>query len=304
MTAALLLEDLAVHYGGQAAVREVTLTVDPGQWVAVIGPNGAGKSTVLRAIVGVAAFTGRLELAGGVVEARAGVIRRALGRDRAGGRGAARRVAYVPQQPVLPEGMTVAEYVLLGRTAHLGLLRSESAADRQRVARVLDDLDLGDQAARPMTELSGGEGQRATLARALVQEASILILDEPTSALDLGHQVGVLELIDRLRRERDLAVVTALHDLTVASRFADHLLLLADGAPVASGPPGRWPPSRPARGSPTARRGPVPPWRARLRRRSTDEAGRRGPDRPGSRRGVAPCGPAPPASSARPPRSP
>ena len=234
---ALRLEHLAVHYGDHAAVSEVTLTLEPGQWLAVIGPNGAGKSTVLRAIVGVAPFSGRLEFAGAAVEPGQGRAGRWRGRSPTIPSGASRRVAYMPQHPVLPEGMTTAEYVLLGRTAHLGLLRSESAGDRRRVAEVLDELDLGEEAGRPMSELSGGEAQRATLARALLQEASILVLDEPTSALDLGHQIAVLELIDRLRHEHGLAVVTALHDLTVAGRFADRLLLLSGGSPVASGTP-------------------------------------------------------------------
>jgi iron complex transport system ATP-binding protein len=218
----LRLEDVSVSYGRRPVVRDVSFELGPGRWLAIIGPNGAGKSTLLRALVGVVAHRGVIEIGG--------VGRRV--RDTG-----VPRVAYVPQHPGRPDGMTTAEYVLLGRTAHLGLLRSESGADRRRVAEVLEQMGLSDQADREMAELSGGEAQRASLARALVQEASILVLDEPTSSLDLGHQLAALELIDRLRRELDLAVVTAMHDLTEAGRFADQLLLLADGRPVALGPP-------------------------------------------------------------------
>lgn len=219
---ALVVNDLDVRYGKTLVVREVSFTVDAGEWLAVIGPNGAGKSTLLKALVGVLPFGGSIEVEPG---------------GRVGRSSAARRIGYVPQQPILPLGMTTAEYVLLGRTAHLGWFQSESKKDRASVMRVLQQLDLGSMAGRPVTELSGGEGQRATLARALVQEASILVLDEPTSALDLAHQISVLELVDELRAEHDLAVITAMHDLTIASRFADRLLLVADGAPAALGTP-------------------------------------------------------------------
>lgn len=214
---ALRLIDVAVGYGSSPVLAGVSFGVGAGEWLAVIGPNGAGKSTLLKAIIGALPFDGSIEV---------------------GGRGgAARRIGYVPQKPILPLGMTTAEYVLLGRTAHLSWFQSESSNDRRRVADVLDQLDLASMAGRPVTELSGGEGQRATLARALVQEASILVLDEPTSALDLAHQITVLELVDELRRSHDLAVVTAMHDLTIASRFADRLLLVADGEQAAMGPP-------------------------------------------------------------------
>ena len=209
---ALRLRGVAVGYGDEPVVAGVDATVAAGRWLAVIGPNGAGKSTLLKAMAGILPFAGEIT-------------------------GVDRGVAYVPQQPSLPAGMSTAEYVLLGRTAHLAWFRSESAADRRRVAAVLDRLDLGELAGRPVTELSGGEAQRATLARALVQEARILVLDEPTSALDLAHQIGVLELIDRLRHDHGLAVVTAMHDLTTAGRFADQLLLVAGGRAAASGTP-------------------------------------------------------------------
>ena len=149
----------------------------------------------------------------------------------------ARLVAYVPQLPELPPEMTVGDYVLLGRTPHIGYLRMETDADRQICAELLDRLALSPMAGRRLATLSGGELQRIVLARALAQQAPVLLLDEPTSALDLGRRVDALELVDELRRERSLTVLSAVHDLTLAGQFADRLLLLDGGRVAASGPP-------------------------------------------------------------------
>ncbi len=150
----------------------------------------------------------------------------------------ARLVAYVPQRPLLPPDMTVGDYVLLGRTAHIGYLRTETAADRRICAAAIDRLDLAAMAGRMLRTMSGGELQRVVLARALAQEAPVLLLDEPTSALDLGRRMDALELIDEVRHERSLTVLSAIHDLTLAGQFADRLLLLADGEIAASGQAG------------------------------------------------------------------
>jgi iron complex transport system ATP-binding protein len=218
----LTLEAVTVAYHGITVLHDVGLRVARGEWVAVIGPNGAGKSSLLKAVAGLVRSTG-------VIRAGDHDLHRARPAARA------RQVAYVPQQPTLPPGMSVAEYVLLGRAAHLGYLATESQRDRDRARAVLDDLGLDGLADRDVTTLSGGEAQRATLARALAQEAPVVLLDEPTSALDLGHQVRVLELVERLRRERAITVVSAMHDLTLAGQFADRLLLLARGRGVAVG---------------------------------------------------------------------
>ncbi len=209
-------------YGERIVLREVDLVVDAGGWLALIGPNGAGKSTLLRCIAGLVGCGGSITVAG----------RPLLSMTR---REVARRIALVPQHPVVPPGMTVADYALLGRTPHLGLLAGESKHDLVRVGEVLERLDLGELSGRPIDELSGGELQRAVLARALVQDAEVLLLDEPTSSLDLGHQQQVLELVDELRRERGLAVISALHDLTLAAQYGDRLVLLHRGSVVAEG---------------------------------------------------------------------
>ncbi len=221
----ITFEKLSVRYGNARALDGITGAVGGGEWLGVIGPNGAGKTTLLNAIARLVAYSGVITICG----------RRA---DGLGRRELAMLVASVPQRPVLPPDMTVAEYVLLGRTAHIGYLRSETGADRRICQNVIDRMDLGQMADRGLGTMSGGELQRVVLARALAQGAPVLLLDEPTSALDLGRRMDALELIDEVRRERSLTVLSAIHDLTLAGQFADRLLLLANGKIAASGPAG------------------------------------------------------------------
>jgi iron complex transport system ATP-binding protein len=198
--------------------------VAPGEWVGLIGANGAGKSSLLRAVAHLVPYEGSVRIDG----APAAALSR---------RQRAQLIAYVPQQPELPAGMSVFDYTLLGRTPHIGYFGVESADDRRHCEEVLDQLQLSAVADRHLATLSGGEVQRVVLARALSQDAPVLLLDEPTSALDLGRRVDALELVDELRRERGLTVLSAMHDLTLAAQFADRLVLLAAGGVVASGPP-------------------------------------------------------------------
>ena len=218
------VRDLRVRLGGATVLDGVDLDVAPGEWVTVIGPNGAGKSTLLRALTGLVPYRGGVALAGDDLA----TLRR---RERA------RRVATVAQSPAVPPGMTVREYVLLGRTPYVAALGRESAADLAAADEEIGRLDLGAFADRPLTTLSGGERQRAFLARALAQRAPLLLLDEPTSALDIGHQQDVLDLVDRLRRDRGLTVVATMHDLSIAGEYADRMVLLAAGRIVVAGPP-------------------------------------------------------------------
>jgi iron complex transport system ATP-binding protein len=219
----LAFVDLAVRYGRREAIAGFTDTVRPGEWLCLIGPNGAGKSSILRATAGLVAHDGRIEVDGSPLSLRSSRRRAEL-------------VAYVPQSPNLPDDMTGAEYVLLGRNPYIGYFGVESRHDLAMVASVLDRLDLVDFAHRPLGTMSGGERQRLVIARAIAQEAPILLLDEPTSALDIGHQQQALELVDRLRREHGLTVVSAMHDLTLAGLYADRLALLHQGHVVATGP--------------------------------------------------------------------
>jgi iron complex transport system ATP-binding protein len=224
MSAAIAATGLGVTLDGARILDRVDLTVAAGEWVTIIGPNGAGKSTLLRAVGGLLPYAGEVSLFG-TPSAR---LRR---RERA------RLVATVVQAPTVPSGMAVLEYVLLGRTPYIPPLGRESAADVAAAHEVLGLLDLAGFAGRRLATLSGGERQRVYLARALAQGAGLLLLDEPTSSLDIGHQQDVLELVDRLRRERGLTVVATMHDLSVAGEYADRLVLLAAGRVAAAGTP-------------------------------------------------------------------
>jgi iron complex transport system ATP-binding protein len=217
-------DDLTVRYGSIVALDGISGAAADGEWLGVIGPNGAGKTSLLNSLARLLDFDGRVTICGQLATR---LSRREL----------ARLIAYVPQRPLLPPDMTVSDYVLLGRTAHIGYLRVETAADRQVCADILDRLDLTQMARRQLRAMSGGETQRLVLARALAQEAPVLLLDEPTSALDLGRRMDALELVDELRRERGLTVLSAIHDLTLAGQFADRLMLLAAGRIAAAGPP-------------------------------------------------------------------
>ncbi len=220
----ITLDGVGVRYGTAPALAEVTDQVQAGEWLGIIGPNGAGKTTLLRSIACLVQHDGKITIGG---QPTSGLRRRRL----------ARLVAYVPQHPELPPEMTVGDYVLLGRTPHIGYLRMETDADRRICAELLDRLALSPMAGRRLATLSGGELQRIVLARVLAQQAPVLLLDEPTSALDLGRRVDALELIDELRRERSLTVLSAVHDLTLAGQFADRLMLLDVGRVAATGPP-------------------------------------------------------------------
>ena len=218
------LRGVTVELGGRAVVDAVDMAVGDGEWVGLIGPNGAGKTTLLRAIARLVPFAGEITIDGRPV----GDLSRAE---------LARTLAVVPQEPSTPPWMTVAEYVLLGRTPHLGPLAKEGTRDRDAAARALARLDLLPFGDRRLGTLSGGEKQRVVVARALAQEARVVLLDEPTAALDIGHQQQALELLDGLRAESGLTLVAAMHDLTLAAQYADRMVLLDAGRVAADGSP-------------------------------------------------------------------
>jgi iron complex transport system ATP-binding protein len=220
----ITFERVTVRFGATEALRGVSGTIGRGEWVGLIGANGAGKTTLLRSLAHLERHQGLVRVDGQSV-------------DELARRRRAQLVAYVPQTPELPADMTVIDYTLLGRTPHHGYFGLDTEEDRLQCGRLLEQLDLGAEAGRTLSTLSGGEVQRVVLARALAQDAPVLLLDEATSALDLGRRVEALELVDHLRRQRGLTVISALHDLTLAGQFADRLMLMAGGEIVASGPP-------------------------------------------------------------------
>ncbi len=212
--------------GSATLVNDVTLDVEAGTWCTIVGPNGAGKTTLVEAVVGLRrAAAGTVSIAGEPVGSMSE-------RDRA------LRVAFVPQLPIVPPGMSVRDYVALGRTAYHGLLRAPSAQDHRHVESVLERLSLLPYATRDVVTLSGGERQRMVLARALAQSTKVMVLDEPITGLDLRHQIATLELLQREVRDSGLTVLATLHDLTLAGQFADRLVLLDRGRLVLDGPSG------------------------------------------------------------------
>ena len=218
----LTIQDLSVTLDQTQVLHGVTCQAPAGGWLCLIGPNGAGKSTILRAAAGLLPYGGTIRLG----DADFGSLR---------GRARARAIAYVPQAPVLPPDMLVADYVLLGRTPHLGYLSRPGRRDRAVAEAALDKLDVFQFTGRRLEQMSGGERQRVVLARALATEPSVLLLDEPTSMLDIGHQQQVLELVDGLRHSAGLTVVSTSHDLTIAGQYADELVLLNGGRVAATG---------------------------------------------------------------------
>jgi iron complex transport system ATP-binding protein len=220
----LRAERVGIALDGVSVVDGIGFELAEGEWLGLIGPNGAGKTTLLKAVAGLVPYSGSIVVQGDEV---AGLGRRAV----------ARRVALVPQIPVIPPDASVLEYVVLGRTPHLGYAGSPGPRDVGMARSALARLDGAHLVDRRLGTLSGGERQRAVLARAVAQDASLLLLDEPTSALDVGAQQQVLELVESLRTGGGLTVLSAMHDLTHAGQYADRLLLLDGGREQASGTP-------------------------------------------------------------------
>ena len=217
------LEHVTLRAGTTTLVSDVSLEVAGGSWCTIIGPNGAGKTSL------VAAVAGLRTLSRGTVS----IDDQRL--DELSERARARLIAYVPQHPEIPVGMTVEEYVALGRVAFHGVMRPAAARDRRAVADVLERLELVALRHRDGASLSGGERQRMVLARALAQATKVVVLDEPITGLDVRHQMDILELLKKEVAECGLTVVATLHDLTLAGLFTDRLVLLHRGEVVLDG---------------------------------------------------------------------
>jgi iron complex transport system ATP-binding protein len=219
----LEVRGLVVEAGLRKLLAGVSLSVHPGELVAVIGPNGAGKSTLLRAIAGLRpASQGEISLGGRPLPS---LTRREI----------AARLAVVPQQVEIARGHEVRSLVATGRAPFQGSLLLASADDRRRVDEAIERCSLRDLADRPFERLSGGEQRRVIIARGLAQAAPLLALDEPASSLDLRHAYALYALLRREVDERGLGVLLILHDLNAAARFADRVIVLDQGAEVASG---------------------------------------------------------------------
>jgi iron complex transport system ATP-binding protein len=216
---------LQLGYDGRVIVPELDLELAPGRITAIIGANGSGKSTVLRGLARL------LRPRAGTVTLDGGDVHRIPGRR------FARMLGILPQEPIAPEGVTVAELVLRGRHPHQGVFGTRSSADEEIVAEALRLADMLRFADRPLGELSGGQRQRAWIALALAQTADVLLLDEPTTFLDIAHQLEVLDLLAELNARLGTTIVMVLHDLNLAARYADELVVVVDGRVHAVGAP-------------------------------------------------------------------
>lgn len=223
-TPAIDVDGVSVAFAGSDVLESVSTTVDKGRFVGLVGPNGAGKTTLLRTL-------------NGVLDPDAGTVRVAGRRlDGLGSGATSRLVATVPQSTASTFAFDVRRIVGMGRTPHLARFEGRTAADREAVENAMDRAAVADLADRPVTEVSGGERQRVFLARALAQDAPVLLLDEPTSDLDVNHQIRTLDIVSDLVDE-GRTVVAAIHDLDLAARYCDELRLLHDGRIRAAGPP-------------------------------------------------------------------
>ncbi len=221
----LCADGIVCGYDGPPVLRGIDLQVRPGQFLGLIGPNGSGKSTLLRALTGILPLSaGTVLLAGQPLSAYS---RRQI----------AQRIAVVPQVSGSLFAFTVEDYVLMGRTPHLGRLQGHHASDLHAAWEAMALADISPLASRTVTELSGGELQRATIARAFAQQTEILLLDEPTAFLDINHQHDIFELLARFNREQGQTIVCVSHDLNLAAQYCKRLVVLAEGRVHTEGPP-------------------------------------------------------------------
>ena len=219
----LRAETIDVALAGRPVLSGVSIACAPGRITGLIGPNGAGKSTLLKALAGLMTLTaGRVTLDGQSLTA---LPPAELGRH----------LAYLPQERRVHWPLAARAVVALGRLPHRHSRSGESADDRTAIAQAMDAMDVAHLSARPVSAISGGELARVLLARALAQEAPVIVADEPTAGLDPAHALALFEILRRLA-VAGRAVVVALHDLSLAARFCDDVVMLADGRVSASGP--------------------------------------------------------------------
>ncbi|MEM9482769.1 MAG: ABC transporter ATP-binding protein [Cyanobacteria bacterium P01_F01_bin.116] len=214
----LSTQDLTGGYGDKTIVEQVTLTLNQGKWLSILGANGSGKSTLLR-------------LAGRILSPQQGVIS-LDGQDiqQLSSTAVARKLALLPQQQILPEGLSVYQLVSLGRSPHQPWWQWDlTTDDQQQIEQALTWTDMAAYRHEQVSSLSGGQRQRAFLALALAQQPQVLLLDEPTTYLDIHYQLQLLELLKQLNHDRNLAIITVLHDINLAARYSDRLAFMREG---------------------------------------------------------------------------
>jgi iron complex transport system ATP-binding protein len=221
----LLVKEISLSYNHVPVVSDFSLQLKPGELVGLIGPNGCGKTSVIKALSRI------LALKSGEITLDGRHLHHISHND------LAKVIGVVPQTPNLPETFSVTEVVLLGRSPHLGWLRNESQRDLQIANAAMQATGILEFAERKIGELSGGEKQRVTIARVLAQQPQVILMDEPTANLDIAHQLEILNLMQSLCRQQQMAVLIALHDLNLAAQYCDRLILLKKGRIFAQGGP-------------------------------------------------------------------
>ncbi|MCR3956468.1 MAG: heme ABC transporter ATP-binding protein [Gudongella sp.] len=218
-------KNLVFGYSSTPVIRDVSFQVDKGEFISILGPNGSGKSTLLKTINGLyIPSSGRIELMGENIE-------RYKRRD------IARRISLVPQDTSLQFEFTVEEVVTMGRHPFKGRFEKEDERDRKLIYEAMEMTNTFDIRDRLITEISGGERQRVYIAKALAQNTEIILLDEPTSHLDINHQIDILNLLRRMNQEKGITIILVIHDINLATRFSDRILLLKKGSIISQGTP-------------------------------------------------------------------
>lgn len=227
MTPAVDIRNIRIGYGKHRIIDELSFHVDNGEFFIIIGPNGSGKTTLVKSIAGIIrASSGSIAIHGKPLSAYSS-------------KSMAKTVAYVPQMAATDLPFTVMEVVLMGRSPHLGTLGIPAESDIDRARKALEFTGMDHLAHRKIDELSGGEQQRVFIARAVCQDTKIILLDEPTASLDLSHQVRIMDVMESLKKDRQVTVVMVSHDLNLAAMYGDRLLLLKKGTLADLGSPDR-----------------------------------------------------------------
>jgi iron complex transport system ATP-binding protein len=218
----ITIKGLTFSYNSHKILDDLNVVIENSEILSLVGPNGSGKTTLIKCI-------------DRILKPRGSILLDGLELERMSRQEVARQIGYVPQSSSTPLATTVFDTVLMGRRPHISWKVADS--DLDKVAEVLEKLHLEDLAMRDFAQLSGGQKQKVLIARALAQEPTVLLLDEPTSNLDMRHQLEVMEIVRDLAREKKIAVVMAIHDLNLASRFSDKLVMLKNGQVYAAGEP-------------------------------------------------------------------
>jgi len=223
MKNAIAIHSLSYSYGNFSVLSTISFNVEQGIFFTVIGPNGSGKSTLMKILAGILKFKkGKISIAGKNLK-------------KYSGKELARHVAYVPQTVSAEFPFTVEELVLLGRSPHQGMLGINSEKDHLIAEQAMDFTDTRILARKKINRISGGERQRAFIARAVCQQPELMLLDEPASALDLAHQVKLMDLLERLKNETGITIIMVSHDINLAAMYSDAMLLINNGSVIKQG---------------------------------------------------------------------